>query len=219
MTWLAWRQSRASWLATAGILAIYLGLALWERLRFPSFNGITASVSVYLALFLGLVVGAPMVGRELEQGTYRFIWGQSISRRRWLTARVAVALTQVVLAVAVLHTIVNWVAGHGPVARGGALASPYFLGHGLIPYALAAFAVAVGIAAGAVTRRTLPAVGAALVAYVAGVALADASRARLAHAWGDGEFWSVQLAVGGALLVLAGLLMAIAYRMVERRLG
>ena len=36
-----------------------------------------------LPLLVGLFWGAPLVAREVEQGTHRLVWTQGISRRRW----------------------------------------------------------------------------------------------------------------------------------------
>ena len=32
--------------------------------------------------------GAPLVARELEAGTHRLIWNQSVTRTRWLVTKV-----------------------------------------------------------------------------------------------------------------------------------
>src|SRR5262249_24464833 len=39
-----------------------------------------------LPLLLGAFIGAPLVSRELEQGTYLLAWTQGVPRRRWLLA-------------------------------------------------------------------------------------------------------------------------------------
>ena len=48
----------------------------------------------FLVLFvpavLGVFLGAPLVARELETGTHRLAWTQSVSRTRWLAVKVAV---------------------------------------------------------------------------------------------------------------------------------
>ena len=33
---------------------------------------------------IGAFWGAPMVARELETGTHRLVWNQSVTRTRWL---------------------------------------------------------------------------------------------------------------------------------------
>jgi hypothetical protein len=42
-----------------------------------------------LPALAGLFVGAPLLARELEQGTHRFAWTQGVTRRRWLLSKTA----------------------------------------------------------------------------------------------------------------------------------
>src|SRR6185312_16879379 len=37
---------------------------------------------------LGVFVGAPLVARELESGTFRLIWTQSVTRLRWSLTKI-----------------------------------------------------------------------------------------------------------------------------------
>ena len=46
----------------------------------------TAVVLVLPAL-IGLFWGAPLIARELEAGTHRLVWNQSITRTRWLAVK------------------------------------------------------------------------------------------------------------------------------------
>ena len=45
---------------------------------------------VLLPALIGMFWGAPLVARELETGTYRLAWTQSVTRTRWLAAKLAV---------------------------------------------------------------------------------------------------------------------------------
>ena len=38
---------------------------------------------------IGIFWGAPLIARELEAGTFRLTWNQSITRTRWLTVKLA----------------------------------------------------------------------------------------------------------------------------------
>lgn len=115
---------------------------------------------------IGVFWGAPLVARELESGTFRLAWTQSISRARWtLTKLFLLALAGMAVA-GLCSLMVTWwsspldfVVGAGPFA--------HYDTRGIVPVAFAAFAFAVGVAAGAVIRRTVAAMGAALVAFVA----------------------------------------------------
>ena len=81
MTWVTWRQGRATALGVAGIVALYGVLGVIERQQ-PSVAGITVSFTPYLFLVLALLLGAPLVSREFELGTHQFAWTQSVTRRR-----------------------------------------------------------------------------------------------------------------------------------------
>ena len=41
---------------------------------------------------IGVFWGAPLVARELETGTHRLAWNQSVTRTRWLAAKLGVAV-------------------------------------------------------------------------------------------------------------------------------
>ena len=47
---------------------------------------------------IGIFWGAPLIAREFETGTFRLAWTQSITRTRWLAAKIAVVGTASVAA-------------------------------------------------------------------------------------------------------------------------
>ena len=104
---------------------------------------------------IGAFWGAPLVARELEAGTHRLVWTQSISRVRWLTVKLAVVGTAAVAATALLSALVTWWAE--PLDQAAAAAYGTFDQRHIAPMAYALFAFAFGVTAGLVTRRTLPA--------------------------------------------------------------
>ena len=109
--------------------------------------------------------GAPLLGRELETGTFRLVWTQSITRRRWLLVKIAlVGLTSIVIAGA-LSLIVTW--QHAPVEAVvmNRIAPGVFDARGFAAAGYAAFAFTVGLTIGALLRRTLPAMAATLISY------------------------------------------------------
>ncbi len=115
---------------------------------------------------IGLFWGVPLVARELESGTFRLAWTQSISRERWTLTKLLLLGLGGMAVVGLCSLMVTWwsspfdfVVGAGPFA--------HFDTHGIVPVAYAAFAFAVGVAAGALIRRTVAAMGAALVAFAA----------------------------------------------------
>jgi energy-coupling factor transporter ATP-binding protein EcfA2 len=67
----------------------------------------TTSVLLQLVpVLIGAFVGAPVLARELETGTFRFIWTQGFGRARWAVAKLtmlAVAVTAAAGAFSVLY--------------------------------------------------------------------------------------------------------------------
>lgn len=114
-------------------------------------------------LLAGIVVGAPLVAREIEQGTAPLSWALSGSRRRWLLGKVlagVVLIAPLMLAVGLAANVLEGALNPG--------LDPYasfsnYLGRGVIDvfWALAAFAGT--FALGTLLGRTMPAVVVALV--------------------------------------------------------
>ena len=121
---------------------------------------------------LGVFVGAPLVARELESGTFRLIWTQSITRVRWSLAKIGTVVSIIALVFAVFIPLIFW--WKGPFAIGGdssMIGGQDFAIEGTLPLAYTIFAMALGLTAGALLRRIVPAMFATLAGYV-GVALA-----------------------------------------------
>jgi hypothetical protein len=191
MIWLTWRQLRVSlvavgvlvaaacvWLAVTGPhlagLAkrntdVYDLLTRTDRLLF--YGGI-AVLAVAPAL-LGIFWGAPLVARELETGTYRLVWNQSVTRRRWLAAKLGLSALTVAVVVGILSFAVTWWAHPLDGAQGGERGSlssrmtPIAFGmRGVVPIGYAVFALVLGTFIGLAVRRTVPAMALTLAVYV-----------------------------------------------------
>jgi len=185
MTWLAWRQHRAQALVVAAMLALAAAALAVQRMATaglspqgdPNGGLNTLAVLEIVAMMLvpgllGLFLGAPLVARELETGTHRLAWAQSISRTRWLLLAVAVVLGIGLGAAAASSALVSWalapwVALQQKVGNPGWFNSGTFDAVGVVPVAYALFALALGIASGAVLRRTLLAMFVVLVLFTA----------------------------------------------------
>jgi hypothetical protein len=115
------------------------------------------------ALF-GIFWGAPLLARELETGTYRLAWTQSVSRARWLVTKlVVVGLVTAVIAGLLSLTITWWYSSfHGLTSN----QYDVFDRRDIAPIGYAVFAFALGALAGVVIRRTVPAMAATLGGYV-----------------------------------------------------
>lgn len=114
----------------------------------------------------GVFVGAPLLGRELEDGTWKFAFTQSVTRTRWLTIKLtAVGLVVVALAAAFTALFTWWRAPLDAIE--GRIASGGFNFEGLSLASGALFSLAVGVFAGALLRRTVPAMAVSLLGYFA----------------------------------------------------
>lgn len=195
MTWLMWRQHRAEALALAifvGILAavlVVLGRPMHALFPLGSAHCLTPpldhgcraaltqlqqdygySTTVLILLnfapyAIGGFLGAPLLARELEAGTWQLAWTQAVPRLRWLAVKVVVLGVAAVLLAAGLSAAIGWY--RQPLDLLGGFDITGFDLTGIAPMAYTLFAFALGVAAGALLRRSLPAAATAFVAFVA----------------------------------------------------
>jgi hypothetical protein len=191
MTWLTWRQLRVSAaalygavLAAAVVLAVTgpqvadkagLGGSLFDnldRLERDLFYGGVIVLALAPAV-VGAFWGAPLVARELESGTYRLVWNQSVTRNRWLATKLGLTAGIAAAAVGGLTLAITWwsspVDGAMSATRGSLpvrLNPSAFAMRGIVPVAYVVFALVLGAALGLVLRRSVPAMAVTLVVYV-----------------------------------------------------
>ena len=125
-----------------------------------------SSLMLVVPVLLGVFLGAPVLARELETGTFRFAWTQGCGRLRWAVSKL-VLLAAVVTAVTWAFTeLFSWYyhafGVDGQVSRLLPLAFG-LLGVAFAAWTLAAFAIAAFY--GALIRRTLPAMAATLATW------------------------------------------------------
>lgn len=125
-----------------------------------------AIVLVILPLLVGLFLGAPLVARELEHGTHRFVWTQGVSRLRWALVKFGLIGAVGLLLAAGYAVLLTWWMEPLNVATGSRLQWLVFDLQGVVPLAYTLFAVALGIAAGVVSRKVLPAMGITLGVFL-----------------------------------------------------
>jgi len=116
---------------------------------------------------VGLFLGAPLIARELETGTFRLAWTQSVTRQRWLAVKLGLVGTAAMAFSGLLTWMVDWWASPIDVAKQDRFGLANFGFHGVAPIGYAAFAFALGATAGVLFRRTVPAMGATLVGFAA----------------------------------------------------
>jgi ABC-type transport system involved in multi-copper enzyme maturation permease subunit len=115
---------------------------------------------------VGLFWGAPLIARELETGTYRLAWTQSISRTRWMLVKLAVVALASMAVAGLLSLMITWWANPLDKVNANRFTPPYFDERGIVAIGYAAFAIALGITLGLLIRRTVPAMATTLAAFV-----------------------------------------------------
>jgi hypothetical protein len=126
-----------------------------------------AGVVIDLPLFIisglvGIVVGAPLLGRELEQGTWRLAWSQTVPRTRWLVTQLSLVTGGLVVFGAAVTAVMTW--SREPLDRiSTRLQHPPFNYEGLMFTASLLGAFGLGVLAGLLLRNTIAAM---VVAYI-----------------------------------------------------
>lgn len=205
MAWVIWRQQRLTIGGVVGLLVAVAALVLVEGLQlhhayaavsacrpagagpcqqaannFSNDNSFTAGIVAALLqaipALVGALVGAPLLAREFESGTFRYVFTQGIGRTRWSVAKL-ISLAVVVTVVAeAFSAVFSWAYGplFGIEGYGYSSLTPTFFdlrGVAFAAWTLAAFAI--GVLTGVLIRRVLPAIFATLAAW-SGLALATA---------------------------------------------
>ena len=195
MIWLAWRTHRGA-LITAlvflGIVATFmvitglmmradftsLGLSACNMLHpslacgdaWATFSGKYDVLTTWNELFtltplvVGILVGAPLVARELERKTSLLVWTQGVTRMRWLVGMLLGVFAGTIALFAAFSLLNTWWL-HPFIQLDGRF-NLIFEVVGIVPIAYAAFALALGIAAGALLGKTLPAILVTIVGYL-----------------------------------------------------
>jgi hypothetical protein len=121
---------------------------------------------IALPALAGMFWGAPLVARELETGTEQLVWAQGVTRSRWILAKLGLIGLASSAASGLLSLMLTW--WSNPLDRVNMNRfTSVFDQRDIVPIGYAAFAFALGVTAGALIRRTLPAMASTLVAFVA----------------------------------------------------
>ena len=112
---------------------------------------------------IGVLAAAPLI-IELEHGTYRLAWTQSITRRRWLASKLGVAVGGALLAALAMTALMTW--WRAPLDHlHGRMETSVFDFEGTVGFAYVLFALGLTLAVGVIWRRTAPAVIVGFVGY------------------------------------------------------
>jgi hypothetical protein len=132
-----------------------------------SYEALPLQVAAWLPFFpavVGIMVGAPLLGREFEQGTWQLAWTQGVTKRQWVRRRFALVFAGVLLVSLAVAAIVSW--WFEPLAPHAF--TPEKFNHGLLVFpAYVLFACALGAVNGTLIRRTIPAAAVTLASFLA----------------------------------------------------
>jgi ABC-type transport system involved in multi-copper enzyme maturation permease subunit len=129
--------------------------------------GLVSLIVLATPVLAGLFLGAPMVAAEFEAGTTQFAWTQGITRARWLAVKAGWLLLAAAAWGGVLAALTTWWASPTNAEHGSEFYPGRFDVLYLVPVAYAVFAMALGICAGALIRRTVPAMAVTLGGFIA----------------------------------------------------
>jgi hypothetical protein len=133
-------------------------------------SGINAQTVPFFLLavpvLLGVFLGAPVVARELDTGTFRFAWTQGAGRTRWAVTKLVVLGVLIAVVAYLFSLLFQWyfspfvaagITGWFPMQLFGNV-GVVFAAWTLLAFALSAFF-------GVVLRRTVPAMACTLVVW------------------------------------------------------
>lgn len=193
MIWLTWRQYRAQTLVALAVLAaiavflVVTGLQIRDSYdstvapcqadcesakdaliaRYQTLAYYVTGLLIAVPGIIGGFWGAPLIARELEAGTHRLVWNQSITRGRWLMVKLGAVGLITVAVTGLLSLLVTWWASPIDRVNLDRFTPLLFSGRAIAPLAYAAFAFTLGACAGLLIRRTVPAMAATLVVFTA----------------------------------------------------
>ena len=196
MIWVGWRQQRTETAIAVAILALLAavlvptGLQMASAYNHDGLSGCTdpagpgacgLAVSAFIARFeqignfiawltlvpgiIGVLLAAPLLV-QLEQGTFRLDWTQSITRGRWIAGKLGLAVGAALVASLALTLLITW--WRAPFVHiQGRMESSVFDSEGIVVFGYTMFALGLAAVLGVIWRRAVPALVIAFVGYFA----------------------------------------------------
>jgi hypothetical protein len=130
--------------------------------KFTTATQLTSVPLLALPGFLGAITGPLLLGRELEQGTWRMAWSQTVPRTRWLTAKLVLVTGALVVFGVVITALSSWYQAPLDQVSSRLQLSAYTTG-GLVFTCSLLCAFGLGVLTGLLLRNTI---GAMVVAYI-----------------------------------------------------
>jgi hypothetical protein len=196
MIWVGWRQQRTEAAIAVAILALLAAVLVPTGLQMASayhHDGLAActgpavdgpcgaAVGAFFARFdeighfidwltlvpgiIGVLLAAPLLV-QLEQGTYRLDWTQSITRGRWIAGKLGLAVGAALIASLALTLLITW--WRTPfVHLQGRMENSVYDSEGVVVFGYTLFALGLATVVGVIWRRAVPALVVAFVGYFA----------------------------------------------------
>jgi hypothetical protein len=195
VTWVRWRQQRTETLIAAGVLVLLAALLVPTGLHMASVydrDGLASctaqssfncnqTVNAFLQRFdalnsligwfnlipgvIGILLAAPFI-LELENGTFKLCWTQSVTRRRWLAGKLGITVAAALLAALAMTALMTW--WRSPLDHlQGRMQTSVFDFEGTVGFGYVLFALGLALAIGAVWRRAVPALIISFAGYIA----------------------------------------------------
>ena len=196
MIWVGWRQQRTEATIAVAILALLAAVLVPTGLQMASayhHDGLSActgpsiagpcgqAVGAFFARFdqignfiawltlvpgiIGILLAAPVVV-QLEQGTYRLDWTQSVTRGRWIAGKLALAVGGALVASLALTLLITW--WRAPfVHLQGRMDNSVFDSEGIVVFGYTLFALGLAMVVGVIWRHAVPALVVGFVGYFA----------------------------------------------------
>ena len=120
---------------------------------------------IFAPALIGVFWGAPLVAREFETGTFRLAWTEGVTRRSWIATKLAGVGLASMLVTGVLSLFVTWWSSSYDRVNLNRLSPGVFATRDIVPIGYGALAFTLGVTAGLLIRRTIPAMVAALGAF------------------------------------------------------
>ena len=135
-----------------------------------------AGIAVMFAVpaLIGVFWGAPLVAREIEARTLPLAWNQTVTRTRWLVVKLGISALTAMATAGLLSFMLTWWSSPLDDALGvpdgnrialTRFSALLFAARGITPAGYAAFAFVLGVTAGVLIRRAIPAMAATLASF------------------------------------------------------
>ena len=141
---------------------------------YAAFYFICIGLLLLVPAVIGTFWGAPLITREFEASTFQLAWTQSVTRTRWLAAKLGLGALAAMATAGLFSLLLTWWSGpvdtavpleQGPNITIIRLGYALFPTRGITPIGYAAFAFVLGVTAGVLIRRTVPAMAVTLGSF------------------------------------------------------